>query len=154
MQFISQIEMMAVRGWGYRSDIAVDNVSLAPGTCWCYLFFSFILIILINLFVFSNLLHVDFSFTRIYQHFIVSCPFKRDGVPVFCYSIWGGRCLYLWAWVTYILFWFFFIYGVGRLELVLCSIVTHFEFRKRFRNGCHHQSIYCNICFSLLFFHI
>eukprot|EP00105_Crassostrea_gigas_P014799 XP_011431595.1 PREDICTED: MAM and LDL-receptor class A domain-containing protein 1-like [Crassostrea gigas] len=27
------IEIMAVRGWGYRSDMAVDNVSLTPGTC-------------------------------------------------------------------------------------------------------------------------
>lgn len=27
------IEIMAVRGWGYRSDMAVDNISLTPGTC-------------------------------------------------------------------------------------------------------------------------
>ncbi|XP_061166796.1 uncharacterized protein LOC133175702 [Saccostrea echinata] len=27
------IEFLAIRGWGYRSDIAIDNVSLTPGLC-------------------------------------------------------------------------------------------------------------------------
>nr|XP_022298145.1 MAM and LDL-receptor class A domain-containing protein 1-like [Crassostrea virginica] len=27
------IEFQAIRGWGYRSDIAIDNVSLFPGNC-------------------------------------------------------------------------------------------------------------------------
>lgn len=53
-------------------------------------------------FFFIYLLHVDFGFTCIYQHFItsISCPFQRDGVPVFCYSILAGRCFYLWEGVT------------------------------------------------------
>lgn len=49
---------------------------------------------------FFYLLHVDFGFTCIYQHYCISCPFQRDGVPVFCYSILAGRCFYLWEGVT------------------------------------------------------
>lgn len=68
-------------------------------------FFNYFDYFFFHLIGFFYLLHVDFGFTCIYQHFIISCPFQRDGVPVFCYSILAVR--------------FFLFVGGGYLNTIL-----------------------------------